>query len=138
MTEGDVHARGAASNRQCNDRDGNARHRAKGEAHKKRQTSHAGRPSVLSVAQLVLSLCALVATISAAVLWNPIDTDFIYRADNAGWDETLLLPHQTELSLVLNAWVLASLAVFVVALFGVMAPCQRAAVSHATYSPADA
>ncbi len=104
---------------------------------KKRQTSHAVKPSVLAVAQLVLSLCALVATSFAAVLWNPIDTDFITRADIAGWDDTLLLPHQMELSLVLNASVLASLAVFVVAFFGVMASRRPAAVSHATYSPAD-
>ena len=45
----------------------------RGEAMNNRPTSHTGRPSVLSVAQLVLSLCALVATSFAATLWNPID-----------------------------------------------------------------
>jgi hypothetical protein len=47
---------------------------------------------------------------AAVILRNPIDADFIKRADNAGWDETMLLPHQGELSLVINASVLATLS----------------------------
>ncbi len=91
----------------------------------KRPSSHKGKPSVWSVVQLVLSLCALVATSVAAILWNPIDADFINRADNAGWDESVLLPHQMELSLVLNASVLATFAVVVTAIIGVLGSPSR-------------
>jgi hypothetical protein len=87
-------------------------------------------PSVLSVVHLVLSLCALVATSAAATLWNPIDTDFITRADNAGWDETMLLPHQMELSLLVNASVLATFVLVVTAFYGVAASRRRAKDSH--------
>ncbi|WP_459384888.1 hypothetical protein [Arthrobacter humicola] len=66
------------------------------------------------------------ATSVAAILWNPIDADFINRADNAGWDESVLLPHQMELSLVLNASVLATFAVVVTAIIGVLASRRRA------------
>ncbi|MET3719639.1 hypothetical protein ABIB27_001486 [Arthrobacter sp. UYEF21] len=38
----------------------------------------------MSVVYLVLSLCALATTSAAAILWTPIDADFITRADNAG------------------------------------------------------
>ena len=92
----------------------------------KRPSSHKGKPSVWSVVQLVLSLCALVATSVAAILWNPIDADFINRADNAGWDESVLLPHQMELSLVLNASVLATFAVVVTAIIGALTSRRRA------------
>ena len=78
-----------------------------------------------SLVQLALSLCALVATSVAAILWNPIDADFINRADNAGWDESVLLPHQMELSLVLNASVLATFVVVVTAIIGVLASRRR-------------
>lgn len=93
-----------------------------------RPTNETGKPSVLSVVQLVLSLCALVATGAVAILWNPIDADFINRADNAGWDETMLLPHQTELSLVVNASVLATFVLVVTAFHGVLATRRRAGV----------
>jgi hypothetical protein len=123
--------------RGCNDSGCNGRHRDKtGEAMNNRPTSHTGRPSVLSVAQLVLSLCALVATSFAATLWNPIDEEFISRADDAGWDTTMLLPHQMELSLVVNASVLATFVVVVTAFFGVLASRRRAEDSLAANPPA--
>lgn len=99
-----------------------------------RPTHHTGKPSVLSVVHLVLSLCALVATGAAATLWNPIDTDFITRADNAGWDEAMLLPHQMELSLVVNASVLATFVLVVTAFYGVLASRRRAKVSQAAHA----
>jgi hypothetical protein len=71
----------------------------------------------------------LVATGAAATLWNPIDADFITRADNAGWDETMLLPHQTELSLVVNASVLATFFLVVTAFHGLLATRRRAGVT---------
>lgn len=91
---------------------------------------HTGKPPVLSVVHLVLSLCALAATSAAAVLWNPIDTDFITRADNAGWDMTMLLRHQMELSLVVNASVLISFVLVVTPFYGVLASRRRAKESH--------
>jgi hypothetical protein len=95
-----------------------------------RSAHHTGKPPVLSVVHLVLSLCALAASSAAAILWNPIDTDFITRADNAGWDMTMLLPHQMELSLVVNASVLISFVLVVTAFYGVLASRRRAKESH--------
>jgi hypothetical protein len=103
-----------------------------------RLTSHTGKPSVLSVVHFVLSLCALAAAGLAAVLWSPIDADFINRADSAGWDETMLLPHQMELSLVINATVLATFGVVVTAFLGVLASRRRTEVSQAANPPAAA
>jgi hypothetical protein len=104
----------------------------------KRQTSLNGRPSALPTVHLVLSVCAWVGTSVAAALWAPIDADFINRADDAGWDETMLLPHQMELSLVLNASVLATFVVAVTAFVGVLASRRRAKVSQAANLPATA
>lgn len=101
-----------------------------GEALDQRPTHHTGKPSVPSVVHLVLSLCALVATSAAATLWNPIDADFINSADNAGWDETMLLPHQMELSLVVNASVLITFVLVVTAFYGMLASRRRARDSH--------
>ncbi|MGZ4662071.1 MAG: hypothetical protein ACXVYB_12410 [Arthrobacter sp.] len=70
----------------------------------------------------------MAATSAAAMMWNPIDADFINRADNAGWDETMLLPHQMELSLVVNASVLATFALVVTAFHGVLASRRRTGV----------
>lgn len=95
-----------------------------------RPAGRTGKPSALSVVLLVLSLGALVATSFAAILWNPIDEEFVNRADDAGWDTTMLLPHQMELSLFVNASVLATLAVVVTSFFGVMASRRRAKVAH--------
>ena len=92
----------------------------------KRPSSHKGKPSVWSVVQLVLSLCALVATSVAAILWNPIDADFISRADKAGWDESMLLPHQMELSFVLDVSVQATFVVVVTAIIGALTSRRRA------------
>jgi hypothetical protein len=88
-------------------------------------THHNEKPLVLSVVYLVVSLCALPTTSAAAILWTPIDTDFITRADNAGWDTTMLLPHQLELSLVVYASVLLTLVLVVTAFCGVLAPHRR-------------
>ena len=122
---------------QCNDSGRNGSHPDKtGVALDQSPTHQTGKPSVLSVVQLVLSLCALVATSLAAILWNPIDADFINRADNAGWDETMLLPHQMELSLVVNASVLATFVPVVTEFFGVLASRRRAEVPQAANPPA--
>jgi hypothetical protein len=120
---------GALCTGSCNDVAGTAIIETKrGEALDQSPINQTGKPSVLSVVQLVLSLCALVATSVAAILWNPIDTEFITRADNAGWDETMLLPHEMELSLVVNASVLATFVLVVTALCGVPASRRRPGV----------
>ena len=42
------------------------------------------------------------------MLWYPIDQAAIERADNANWDESLLLPHQFLLTVVLLGTCLCS------------------------------
>ena len=43
----------------------------------------------------------------AVVLWWPINMDAIERADDAGWDESLLLPNQFTLTAaIVGAWAL--------------------------------
>lgn len=94
-----------------------------------RPIDRAGKPSVSSVVSFVLSLCALVATSLTAILWNPIDQDILNRADTAGWDTRILLPHQTELSILIGASVLATVVVVVAAFIGMMASRRRTKVS---------
>ena len=56
-----------------------------------------------------LSLAAAAAALvtAVAVLWFPIDQAAITRADEAGWDESLLLPNQFALTAALaGAWLL--------------------------------
>ena len=103
---------------------------------KDRPTRNTGKPSALSVVHFVLSLGALTTTSFAAILWNPIDDDFINRADAAGWDMTMLLPHQMELSVLIHASVIATFALVVTAFFGVLASCRRHEVFNAAIPPA--
>jgi hypothetical protein len=105
---------------------------------KNRPTRNTGKPSVLSVVHLVLSLGASVTTSFAAILWNPIDDDFINRADAAGWDTTTLLPHQMELTVLIDASVIATFALVVTAFFGVLAPRRRDKVFNAAIPPVSA
>jgi hypothetical protein len=85
----------------------------------------AGKPSAFSVATFVLSLGAWAATSLAALLWNPIDEDFINRADDAGWVESILLPHQMELTLLINASGVATFVLAVTTFFGMLASRRR-------------
>ena len=50
----------------------------------------------------------------AAVRWSAIDERFIERADDAGWDESLLLPHQTGRTLTLDGVLLLSVVLTVI------------------------
>jgi amino acid transporter len=111
-------------------------HQDQGEAMNIRPTGRAGKPSASSVASFVLGLCALVATSLTAILWHPIDQDLLNRADAAGWDTRMLLPHQTELSLLIDASVLATFVVAVTAFIGMMASRRRAEASAAAHPQA--
>jgi hypothetical protein len=66
------------------------------------------RPSLLPVAMVVLALLTTATTALVAMWWSAIDDRFIARADDAGWDESLLLPHQTGLTLAIDGAVLLS------------------------------
>lgn len=54
------------------------------------------------------SIGAAVLSTVALVLWYPIDMAAIERADDAGWDESLLHPHQFLLTAVLLGTCLCS------------------------------
>jgi hypothetical protein len=58
---------------------------------------------------LLLVWLACLATGVTAWLWNGIDAGLIARADDARWDESLLLPHQDLLWLACNGAFLLSL-----------------------------
>lgn len=91
----------------------------------KQRANRFGKPSAWSVVSFVVGLCALTATSLVAILWNPIDEDIINRADAAGWDTSMLLPHQTELSLLINASVVVTFVIVVTALMGVLSSRRR-------------
>jgi len=83
---------------------------ARAEAHPTPRVAHGGLPG------LVAALGAALLTTVALVLWYPIDMAAIERADDAGWDTTLLHPHQFLLSAVLlgaclYSWVTAFVTV---------------------------
>ncbi|MCX6500247.1 MAG: hypothetical protein NTU93_15850 [Arthrobacter sp.] len=83
----------------------------------------------------VLGLFALTTTSLVAILWNPIDEDIINRADAAGWDTSMLLPHQTELSLLINASVLATFVIVVTAFMGMLTSRRRTGISADSPAP---
>ena len=53
--------------------------------------------SRLQLVAFLLSLLVTVASTLVAVWWDAIDARFVTAADDAGWDESLLLPHQQQL-----------------------------------------
>ena len=71
----------------------------------------ASRPplAVVALAMLMTATSTLVA-----VWWDPIDARFIGAADDAGWDQSLLLPHQELIWLGINGAVLLSVVLVVV------------------------
>lgn len=72
------------------------------------------RTSRLPLAAFVLALLLTGTSTLVAVWWEPIDARFIEAADDAGWDTSLLLPHQDLLSLGIRGAVLLSVALSVV------------------------
>jgi hypothetical protein len=69
-------------------------------------TTTTERPdSRLQLAAFLLALLMTVTTTLVAVWWDPIDARFVTAADEAGWDESRLLPHQQQL------WVAVHVAV---------------------------
>jgi hypothetical protein len=111
-------------------------HQDQGEAMNTRPTGRVGKPPASSVASFVFGLCALVSTSVTAILWHPIDQDILNRADAAGWDTRMLLPHQTEISLLIDASVLATFVVAVTAFIGMMASRRRTEASAAAHPQA--
>jgi hypothetical protein len=78
------------------------------------------RPSLLAVARVVLALLTTATTALVAVWWSAIDDRFIARADDAGWDESLLLPHQMGLTLAIDGAVLLSAVLSVVSFLALL------------------
>jgi hypothetical protein len=99
----------------------------------KHRANQNGKPSAWSVISFILGLCALTTTSLVAILWNPIDEDIINRADAAGWDTSRLLPHQTELSLLINASVLATFVIVVTAFMGMLTSRRPTGISALRY-----
>ena len=77
-------------------------------------TRHAarGRASKSNLWTLFASASALVLCTVTIVLWWPIDQAFLARADDAGWDTSLLLPNQFFITIVLlGTWLCIAAAV---------------------------
>jgi hypothetical protein len=70
--------------------------------------------SRLSLAAFLLALCMTTTSTLMAVWWNPIDERVVAAADDAGWDESLLMPHRHLLWLAVNGAVLLSVVLFLV------------------------
>lgn len=65
-------------------------------------TTTGRRPALLPLVTLVIAVLMTATSGLVAVWWNAIDERFIEAADDAGWDETLLLPHQMGLTLAID------------------------------------
>ena len=76
-------------------------------------TTTGRRTSRLPMAAFLLALLLTLTSTLIAVWWAPIDERFIGVADDAGWDENLLLPHQQQLWLAINGAVALSVVLTV-------------------------
>ena len=66
--------------------------------------------SRLQLVAFLLALWVTVASTLVAIWWDPIDARLIAAADDAGWDQSLLLPHQQEIWVAIH--VAVGLSVF--------------------------
>lgn len=66
---------------------------------------------IISVGVFILALIGTIFAGIAAAIWNPIDQTVIAKADDAGWDASMLLPHENLLWITING----SFIVFVLA-----------------------
>lgn len=72
------------------------------------------RPARAAVAVSALSVLTTALLTVVVVLWFPISMAALERADDAGWDERLLLPHQFLLDLAVGgAWLVSAAATVV-------------------------
>ncbi len=72
-----------------------------------RRLPQGGRSRPSTAAFVVSALTTALLTV-ALVLWAPISTRLIERADDAGWDESLLLPNQFALDgAIVGGWALS-------------------------------
>jgi hypothetical protein len=72
------------------------------------------------LAAFLVALLMTVTSTLVAVWWNPIDARFIDAADAAGWDTSLLLPHQTGLTVAVDGALLLSVVLTVVTLVALL------------------
>ena len=77
-------------------------------------TATGRRASRLPLAVVALAMLMTATGTLVAVWWDPIDARFIGAADDAGWDQSLLLPHQELIWLGINGAVLLSVVLVVV------------------------
>ena len=65
-------------------------------------------PRVLSICSLAAATIMAATALIVAAVWNPIDEAMITRADDAGWDTSMLLPHWQLLWLGINGAMILS------------------------------
>jgi|GEM_PF-5552361 len=65
-------------------------------------------PKVLSICSLAAATIMAATALIVAAMWNPIDEAMITRADDAGWDTSMLLPHWQLLWLGINGAMILS------------------------------
>lgn len=83
-------------------------------------TDDTRRLSRAALAALLLALLLTATSTLTAVWWDPIDARTVAAADDAGWDTSLLLPHQQALWLAINGAVLLSVALAVTTFVAVL------------------
>ena len=76
--------------------------------------------SRLSLAAFLLALLTTATTALVAAWWAPVDDRFVDAADNAGWDESLLLPHQMGLTMAIDGAVVLSVVLSVLSLLALL------------------
>src|SRR4051794_3614596 len=76
--------------------------------------------SRLSLAAFLIAGLTTATTALAAVWWSAIDDRFVDAADDAGWDESLLLPHQMGLTIAIDSAVVLSVVLSVLSLLALL------------------
>ena len=94
-------------------------------------------PKVLSICSLTAATIMAATALIVAALWNPIDEAMITRADDAGWDTSMLLSHWQLLWLGINGAMILSVVLVGFSVAQVVVLFQKPRLSTVSLSASD-